>query len=160
STYNPSGLSLGAHNVSGAFTAATIDTIPYLGSTSSTVPLTVVTPVATTLVLNSVSPNSVDFGSAGPVTFTATLTRNDTSAGVVGATISFTVAGTGGSTVTATTGASGVATFSTYNLSALAVGTHNVQASFTAATVGGTVYAGNTSGTLPLMVITPTTLTL
>jgi hypothetical protein len=35
--------------------------------------------VPTTLVLNSVNPNSVAFDSAGPVTFTATLTRNDTS---------------------------------------------------------------------------------
>ena len=106
--------------------------------------------VPTTLVLNSVSPNSVSFGSTGPVTFAATLTRNDTSAGVVGATVNFTVDGvTAGSTTTA---AGGVAAFTTYNPSALSIGPHNVAASFTAATISGTNFGASSSGTLPLTV--------
>ncbi len=122
---------------------------------NATYSLTVNATVATTLVLN-VSPNSVPFGSSGPVTFTATLTRNDTSAGVVGATINFTVDGTPAGS--ATTGTGGLATLSTYNPSALSVATHNVQASFTAATIGGTNFSGSSSGTLPLTVnkATPT----
>ena len=106
--------------------------------------------VATTLTLNSVSPNSFSFGSTGPVTFTATLTRNDTSAGVVGATVNFSV--DGGAAIPATTGAGGVATVTTYNPSALSVGSHNVAVSFTAATISGTGYLGSSSGTLPLTV--------
>jgi hypothetical protein len=75
--------------------------------------------VPTTLVMNNVSPNDVAFGSTGPVTFTAILTRNDTSAGVVGATVNFTVDGApAGSAVTS---AGGVATFNTYNPSALSL---------------------------------------
>src|SRR5439155_19956597 len=56
------------------------------------------------------------------------------------------------------TNGSGVATFTTYNPSALAVASHNVQASFTAATIGRVSYLGSSSGTLPLAVIkaTPT----
>jgi hypothetical protein len=52
----------------------------------------------------------------------------------------------------------GVATFATYNPSALSVGGHNVQASFTAATISSVSYLGSTSGTLPLTVTkaTPT----
>ena len=112
--------------------------------------------VPTTLILNSVSPNSVAFGSFGPVTFTATLTRNDTSAGVVDATVDFTVDGV--SAGSATTGAGGVASFSTYNPSALSVASHNVASSFSAATVSGTQFGASTSGTLPLTVgkATPT----
>src|SRR5579862_570447 len=112
--------------------------------------------VPTTLVLNSVSPNSVAFGSTGPVTLTATLTRNDTNAGVVGATVNFTVDGTAvGSAVTS---AGGVASFTTYNPSALTVATHNVAAAFSASTISGTQYGASNSGTLPLNVgkATPT----
>src|SRR5262249_38822441 len=91
--------------------------------TAATQTETIVATVPTTLAMNSVSPNSVAFGSTGPVTFSATLTRNDTSAGIVGAMVSFTVDGvTVGS---ATTGAGGVATFSTYDPSALSVAAHN-----------------------------------
>jgi len=112
--------------------------------------------VPTTLVLNSVSPNSVPFGSSGPVTFTATLTRNDTAAGVGGATINFTV--DGGSAGSTTTGIGGVATFTSYNPSALFVAAHNVGASFTSATIGGTNFGSSTSDTLALTVgkATPT----
>jgi len=112
--------------------------------------------VPTTLVLNSVNPNSVAFGSSGSVTFTSTLTRNDTNAGVVGAAVNFTVDGV--SVGSATTGLGGVATFSTYNPSSLSVALHNVAASFTAATIGGTQFGANSSGTLPLTVgkATPT----
>jgi hypothetical protein len=90
------------------------------------------------------------------VTFTATLTRNDTSAGVVGATANFTVDGVGAGS--ATTGAGGVASFTTYNPSALTVAAHNVAASFSAATISGTEYGASTSGTQTLTVgkATPT----
>src|SRR5262249_20891280 len=129
--------------------------IALTGNTASST-LTVTATVPTTLVLNSVSPNSVSFGSSGPVTFTATLTRNDTSAGVSGATINFTV--DGGAAGSATTGAGGAATFTTYNPSALTVATHDVAASFTAAIVSGVNFGGSTSGTLSLTVgkATPT----
>ena len=104
--------------------------------------------MATDLELNSLSPNSVSYGSTGPVTFTATLTRNDTSAGVAGATVNFTVDGNpAGSGVT---NSSGVATYTTYNPSALSLGGHNVQASFAAATISTVNYLASTSGTLPL----------
>jgi len=106
--------------------------------------------VATTLVLNSVSPNSVTYGSAGPVTFTATLTRTSGGAAVSGATVNFTVDGNAaGSGVT---NGSGVATFTAYNPSALLVASHNVQASFTATTISSVSYLGSTSSTLPLAV--------
>src|SRR5207249_290115 len=106
--------------------------------------------VATTLALNSVSPNSVSYGSTGPVTFTATLTRTTGGAAVVGATVNFTVDGVAaGSGIT---NGSGVATFTTYNPSSLSVTAHNVQASFTAATISGPSYLSSTSGTLSLTV--------
>jgi hypothetical protein len=112
--------------------------------------------VATTLVLNSVSPNSVPYGSTGPVTFTGTLTRTNGGAAVSGATVNFTVDGSAaGSGIT---NGSGVATFTTYNPSALSVASHSVQASFTATTLGGVSYLASTSSTLPLAVTkaTPT----
>ena len=109
--------------------------------------------VPTTLVLNSVTPNSVMLGSGAPVTFQATLTRDDTSAGVVGATITFTVDGS--SVGTATTEGSGVATFSTYSPSALTPGSHNVQASFAGQNISGTNYLTSSSGILPLDVFVP-----
>ncbi|TLY37503.1 MAG: hypothetical protein E6K60_04490, partial [Nitrospirae bacterium] len=106
--------------------------------------------VATTLALNSVSPNSVSYGSTGPVTFTATLTRTTGGAAVVGATVNFTVDGVAaGSGIT---NGSGVATFTTYNPSSLSVSGHNVQASFVAATISGPSYLSSTSGTLSLTV--------
>jgi hypothetical protein len=112
--------------------------------------------VATTLVLNSVSPNSVTYSSVGPVTFTATLTRTTGGAAVSGATVNFTV--DGGAAGSSVTNGSGVATFTTYNPSALSVAGHNVQASFTAATISSVSYLGSTGGTLPLTVnqATPT----
>jgi hypothetical protein len=90
------------------------------------------------------------------VTFTATLTRNDTNAGIVGATVNFSV--DGGPALPATTGVGGVAIFTTYNPSSLSVATHNVAASFATATIGGTNFSGSNSGTLPLAVsrATPT----
>jgi len=125
------------------------------GNTASS-SLTVSATVPTTLVMNSVSPSSVAFGSTGPVTFMATLTRNDTSAGVVGATVNFTVDGVGAGS--ATTGAGGIASLTTYHPSALTVAAHNVAASFSAATISGTQYGASTSGTQTLTVgkATPT----
>jgi Kelch motif protein len=153
-------LGLTTLNVVGTVTSSTATITP--DHKNTTVNITVVSPsnpsctVGTTLVLNSVSPNSVPFGSSGPVTFTATLTRNDTSAGVVGATVNFSV--DGGAAGSATTGVGGVATFTTYNPSSLSVATHNVAASFATATIGGTNFSGSNSGTLPLAVnrATPT----
>ena len=136
------------NNTTGAVTA-TAAGVALTGNTASST-LTVTSTVPTTLVLNSVSPSSVPFGSSGPVTFTATLTRNDTSAGVVGATVNFSV--DSGTAIPATTGTGGVATFSTYNPSSLSVSTHNVAASFTAATISGTNFGASSSGTLPLTV--------
>jgi hypothetical protein len=86
------------------------------------------------------------------VTFSATLTRTTGGAAVSGATVSFTV---GGNVVgSASTNASGVATFFTYNPSALSVASHNVQASFTGTAISGTTYASSTSGTQTLTVTT------
>ncbi len=142
------------NNTTGAVTSNTAG-VALTGNTASDT-LTVTSTVPTTLVLNSVNPNSVPFGSSGPVTFTATLTRNDTSAGVAGATVNFTVDGSPAGS--ATTGAGGVATFATYNPSALSVATHNVAASFAAATIVGTNFGSSASGTLLLTVnrATPT----
>ena len=106
--------------------------------------------VATSLALGAPSPASVQFGSAGPVTFAATLTRTTGGAAVSGATISFTV--DGNSAGSAVTNGSGVATLSTYNPSALSVGNHNVQASFAGQTISGTTYSSGTSGTQTLAV--------
>ena len=143
------------NNTTSAVTATATGGFGLTGNIATST-LTVTATVPTTLVMNSVTPNSVAFGSSGPVTFTATLTRNDTSAGVVGATVNFTVDGAPAGS--ATTGAGGVASFTTYNPSSLSVATHNVAASFSAATIGGTQFGASTSGTLPLSVgkATPT----
>src|SRR5437773_2965776 len=108
--------------------------IPLNGSAAVT-PLTIPGPtynvsksVATSLALAAPSPASVSFGSTGAVTFSATLTRTTGGAAVSGATVNFTVDGSAAGS--ATTDGSGVATFSTYNPSALSVAGHNVQASF------------------------------
>ena len=108
--------------------------------------------VATSMALAAPSPASVDFGSAGPVTFSATLTRTTGGAAVSGATVSFTV--DGNVVGSASTNASGVATFFTYNPSALSVASHNVQASFTGTAISGTTYASSASGTQTLAVTT------
>jgi hypothetical protein len=106
--------------------------------------------VATSLALLAPSPASVQFGSTGPVSFAATLSRTTGGAAVSGATISFTVDGSAAGS--ATTNASGIATFSTYNPSALSVGSHNVQASFAGATISSTSYGSSISGTQTLTV--------
>ena len=67
-----------------------------------------------------------------------------------GATVNFTV--DGGAAGLGVTNGSGAATFTMYNPSVLSVGSHNVQASFTAATISTVSYLGSTSGTLPLAV--------
>jgi len=118
-----------------------------VASTSTDNSVTFSANVATTLVLNSVSPGSVSYGSTGTVTFTATLTSGGTP--VSGANVNFNVDGSAAGS--GMTNGSGVATIS-YNPSALSVGNHSVQASFTAATVGGVSYLGSTSGTLQLVV--------
>ncbi len=114
--------------------------------------------VATSLTLAVPSPASVAFGSTGPVTFSATLTRTSGGAPVSGATISFTVDGSPISPGTAVTNASGVATL-TYDPAALSVGPHTVQASFAGQTISGTTYSGSTSGTQTLTVNKRDTLT-
>jgi len=112
--------------------------------------------VATTLTLDAPSPASVSLGSSGPVTFTAHLTRTSGGAAVSGATINFSVDGTDVGT-TATTDGTGTAILSTYNPSTLTAGSHNVAASFTAATISGTSYSASNSGTQTLKVTTPIT---
>ena len=101
----------------------------------------------TTLVLNSVSPASVTVGSSGPVALTATLTRNDTSAGVVGATVAFSVDGS--PVGTAVTGGGGIVTLN-YDPSALAPGSHTVQASFGGQLIGGITFLASASNALAL----------
>jgi hypothetical protein len=103
--------------------------------------------VATTLSLAPPSPASVAFGSTGPVTLSATLTRTTGGAAVSGATIDFKVDTT--TVGSGTTNGSGVATFS-YDPSALAVGPHTVQASFAGQVISGTTYTSSTSGTQTL----------
>src|SRR5207244_8750963 len=110
--------------------------------------------VATTLALAAPSPASVSFGSIGPVTFAATLTRTTGGAAVSGATVNFTVDGNAAGS--GTTDGSGVATFYTYNPSALSAAGHNVQASFADATISGSTYTASTSGTQTLSVSTAT----
>jgi hypothetical protein len=106
--------------------------------------------VPTTLTLNSVSPNSVPFGSTTAPSFQATLTRTTGGAGVSGATISFTVDGNAAGS--GTTNASGVVTVSSFDPSVLSVGSHNVQATFGGSNLGGANYLGATSGTQTLTV--------
>jgi hypothetical protein len=108
--------------------------------------------VATSLALAAPSPASVAFGSAGPVTFSATLTRTTGGAAVSGATVNFTVDGNAAGS--ATTSASGVATVSNYNPSAISVAGHDVQASFAGAAISGTTYSASTSGIQTLTVST------
>lgn len=106
--------------------------------------------VATTLTISAPSPASVPFGSVGPVVLTATLTRTSGGAPVSGATVDFKVDAS--SLETAVTNGSGVATISTYNPSALSVGSHSVQASFAQQTISGSTYAASISGTQTLTV--------
>src|SRR5207253_2328006 len=134
--------------------------IPLNGSAAVT-PLTIPGPtytvsksVATSLALAAPSPASVSFGSTGAVIFSATLTRTTGGAAVSGATVNFTVDGY--AAVSGTTNGSSVATFSTYNPSALSVAGHNVQASFADATISGSTYTASTSGTQTLTVSTAT----
>ena len=114
--------------------------------------------VNTTLTLAAPSPSSVTFGSTGPVTFSATLVRQSGGAPVQGATVNFNVDG-GGTVGSGVTDASGVATFSTYNPSALSAGPHTIQASFAGQTISGTTYNSSTSGTQTLTVNKRDTLT-
>jgi hypothetical protein len=113
--------------------------------------------VSTALSLSAPSPASVPFGSPGPVTLSATLTTTPGATPVAGASVAFTVDGS--SAGSATTNGSGVATLSTYNPSALSVNSHNVQASFTGATITGTTYNASTSGTQTLTVTQASTTT-
>src|ERR1051326_1466062 len=110
--------------------------------------------VATTLSL-TVSPGSVSFGSAGPVSLQATL-KDAANNPVAGASITFAVNGVNLSPA-ATTNANGVATFN-YNPSALAASTtaYPVSASFSAAVIGGTSYlASSATGSLTVTKATP-----
>src|SRR5438477_1169764 len=134
--------------------------IPLNGS-AAVIPLTIPGPtytvsksVATSLALTAPSPTSVSFGSTGAVIFSAMLTRTTGGAAVSGATVNFTVDGNAAGS--GTTNGSGVATFSTYNPSALSVAGHNVQASFADATISGSTYTASTSGTQTLSVSTAT----
>lgn len=113
--------------------------------------LVVQAPVATTLSVAAPTPSSVTYGSAGPITLSATLTRTTGGAAVSGATVSFTVdASPVGSAVT---NASGVATLATYNPSALNAGPHTVEAFFAGATISSVTYGASTSGTQTLTVL-------
>ncbi|HET6947883.1 MAG TPA: PxKF domain-containing protein, partial [bacterium] len=87
-----------------------------------------------TMLQLSVAPESVIFGSAGPLTFTATLTRKDNSAPVSGGSVAFMV--DGASVGNATTNAAGAATLA-YNPSALLVGTHTARAAFSESAING-----------------------
>ena len=137
-------------NTAGTQSITATDTgTPSITGTQSAIVVNSAT-VATTLALAAASPASVQFGSTGPVTFSATLTRTTGGAAVSGATIAFTI--DGNSAGSAVTNGSGVATFSTYNPSALSVASHNVQASFAGATISSTVYGASTSSTQTLAV--------
>jgi YDG domain-containing protein/MBG domain-containing protein/Big-like domain-containing protein len=105
--------------------------------------------VATSLALAAPSPTTVVFGSPGPISLSATLTRTTGGAAVSGGTVTFSVDGS--SVGTGTTNSSGVATLS-YNPSALNAGTRNISAAFAAATISGTNYAASTSNTQALTV--------
>jgi hypothetical protein len=122
-----------------------------LGSSAAlTVTFNAAATEATTLTLAAPGPASVPFGSAGPVTLSATLTRTTGGAAVASATVNFTVdAISVGSAVTDSTG---VASISTYNPSALLVGDHTVQASFAQQTISSTTYSASTSGNQTLTV--------
>src|SRR3989475_94535 len=142
STYTPSVIGTGTHNITATYAAT--DSI-HAGSNNTGTAFALTVRAPTTLTLNSVSPTSVSYGSHGRVTFTATLKRNDTNGAVAGATISFSVDGT--AVGTATTNGSGVATFSTYDPSGLTAGAHNVRASFAGQTLFGITYHPGASGT-------------
>ena len=119
------------------------------GGPALTVTFTAAT-VATTLTLSAPSPASVPFGSSGPVTLSATLTRTTGGAAVADATVNFTVDAI--SVGSAVTNASGFASITTYNPSALLVGDHTVQASFAQQTISSTTYSASTSGNQTLTV--------
>ncbi|HEV8723216.1 MAG TPA: Ig-like domain repeat protein, partial [Candidatus Binatia bacterium] len=134
----------------GSCTGTTNPCSVVLGS-SPTLTATFIAPavVATTLTLAAPSPASVPFGSSGPVTLSATLTRTSGGAAVDGATVNFTVdAISVGSPVT---NGSGVASI-TYDPSALSIGGHPVQASFAGETISSTTYSASTSGMQTLTV--------
>ena len=155
-TGNPNNKDNGIHIFNAAFNTAGTHSLAATDTGTATINGTqsgiVVnsTTVATSLSLAAPSPASVPFGSTGPVAFTATLTRTTGGAAVTGATVNFSVDGSGvGSAIT---NGSGVATFSTYNPSALSVAGHNVQASFAGATISSTTYAASTSSLQTLTV--------
>jgi hypothetical protein len=105
--------------------------------------------VDTTLTL-TIEPIEVILGCEGPVELTATLTRDDTSAGVVGVTVGFSVDGS--SVGSATTGSGGIATIN-YDPSSLGVGSHEVQASFAGTTTGSPLFNASESDVVSLNVI-------
>jgi YDG domain/Divergent InlB B-repeat domain/Galactose oxidase, central domain len=118
--------------------------------TDKSVTATFTATVATTLTLSAASPATIPFGSIAPVALSATLTRTSGGAVVSGATITFKVDAV--SVGTALTNASGIATISSYNPSALSVGTHAVQASFAQQIISSTTYTASTSGNQPVII--------
>lgn len=99
-----------------------------------------------TVLTLQIKPGAVIVGSSSPVALQATLTRKDSSAGVDGATVTFSVDGaTLGSAVTAS---GGVATQS-LNPSGLGLGPHTIRAAFAESAIGGMTYgASEASGSL------------
>ena len=83
------------------------------------------------------APSSLAVGSAGPVMFSATLTRQEDGTPIAGAAIAWSVDGS--IVATSITGANGVAT-SAYNPSLLSDGDHVVQAFCARQTVGGVTF--------------------
>ena len=119
-------------------------------TTNNTATATASVAVPTTLTLQLVG--TVAVGSN--ITLKATLTRNDTNAGVVGAVIGFSVDGT--SIGTATTGTGGVATLGY----AVTSGSHTYQASFAQNTVGGTLFLASSGDSGSVVSAVPTSLVL
>jgi hypothetical protein len=148
-TFTTAALAAGSHSI----TAAYAGDANFIGSTSPALTQVVNAPTTLGLIVN---PNWVRYAYLGPVSFIATLTRDDTSGGVPGATVTFSVDGT--AVGTAITDSAGNATFY-YNPSALTPGTHSVQATFATVSIGGVTFDSSTAAQL-LNVTAPTTLGL
>ena len=145
SSYDPSALSPGNHNVQASFAQLAIGSVLYGASTSSQQTLNITVP--STLTLDVPNPSLVFAGSAGPVSLSTQLKRNDSATAIVGATATFQVdSAPVGSAVTDATGSAAIL----YSPSALPPGPHSIKALFAGQVIGGITFLANTSsiGTL------------
>jgi uncharacterized repeat protein (TIGR01451 family) len=140
-TFSTSALAAGSHSLKASY-----DGTPNFSPSSSARQTYTITAVGSATSLTS-TPNASNYGQL--VTFTATVTRTDTSAPIASVVVEFKEGGT--TLGSGTTNGAGVATFST---SSLAAGTHPIVAVF----AGNASFGGSTSNTVNQVVnkVTPT----